>query len=55
MKSKITIPDTGSIFLGIILSLITLVFVDDTNLFTFAYKNESVLYTAMQLQIMINH
>ena len=55
MKSFVRTPHIQATFSGIIISLIALVFVDDTDLFTFSFPNESVSDTVNRLRSMILH
>ena len=55
MKSFVRTPHIQATFSGIIISLIALVFVDDTDLFTFSFPNEPLSETINRLKAMILH
>lgn len=55
MKSFVYILQMQTTFSGLIISLITLVFVDGTDLFTFSFPNESLSDTVTRLRSMVLH
>ena len=55
MKSFVQTPHIQATFSGIIISLIALVFVDNTDLFTFLFPNELLSDTVNRLRSMILH
>ena len=53
LRNFVETPAIRGSLSNLIIYLLALIFVDDTDLFTFAYANELTLDTALQLQHMI--